>query len=335
VTRMSRPPHGAGPPARDFDPAAVLDRDARVLLDPHFLGPLHDELWGTLGPDEAALALRQIGVLHGLQDAGRALERLGAAGSGGFALPLAIHLRGPCISTSGPEWSGCWPEAREASARLEYGLGALGTACHLSAGYTSGWLSGIFDADLAAMEIECAAEGHETCRFVARDGAAWRRDAPHLRWLHELPLAAYRSLVRERARRVRGEAGAHAEALSIERDSACIHLWGPVMVMPFGGPEEALRALELLERDPSAREVSVLVIDLRDAVIDEAFGALALEQIVGSASAWGAEVVLADPSPLSQLAIDGLAHPPLLVAKSLEEAVATAFQVARAQRCRT
>ena len=69
-------------------------------------------------------------------------------------------------------------------------------------------------------------------------------------------------------------------------------------------------------------------------MIDEAFGAMALEQLVGSATAWGAEVVLADPSPLSQRAIDALEHPPLLVAKSLEEAVATAFQVARAQRCR-
>jgi hypothetical protein len=75
-------------------------------------------------------------------------------------------------------------------------------------------------------------------------------------------------------------------------------------------------------------------VDLRDAVIDEAFGALALEQIVGSASAWGAEVVLADPSPVSRRAIDALDHPPLLVAKSLEEAVASAFQIARAQRCR-
>lgn len=334
MPHMSRPPNDLRTPARDFDPAAVLERDVRVLLDPHFLGPLHDELWNALGPDEAALALRQIGLLHGLQDAGRAIERLGAERLDAFALPLVIRVRGPRTVASGPEWDGCWPEAREASARLEYGLGALGAACHLSAGYTSGWLSGLLDADLAAVETECAAEGRGACRFVARESAAWRRDAPDLGWLHELPLPAYRSLVRERARRLRGEAGERVEVPVIERDSACVHLWGPVMVIPFGGPDEAMRALALMQQDPSAREVSVLVVDLRDAVIDEAFGALALEQIMGSASAWGAEVVLADPSPLSRPAIDGLAHPPLLIAKSLEEAVATAFQVARAQRCR-
>ncbi|HVN39473.1 MAG TPA: 4-vinyl reductase [Myxococcota bacterium] len=329
---MQRPSDRAGKPARDFDPGAVLDRDARVLLDPRFLGPLHDELWSTLGAEEAARTLRQIGLLHGLKDAACAVERLGTSRHDAFALPLAIRVGRRGATSSSLEIAGCWPEAREAQARLEYGLGPHGAACHLSAGYTSGWLSELFDAELAAVEIECAAEGRGACRFVARESAAWRRDEPELRWLHELPLAAYRSLVRERARRLRGDAAESVGA--IERDSACVHLWGPVMVMPFGGPEEALRALELLERDPSAREVSVLVVDLRDAVIDEAFGALALEQIMGTASAWGAEVVLADPSPLSRRAIEGLSHPPLLIAKSLEEGVAAAFQVARAQRCR-
>jgi hypothetical protein len=331
---MPRPPDGAASAARDFDPAAVLERDPRVLLDPRFLGPLHDELWGTLGPEEAALALRQIGVLHGLQDAAHAVETLGAAHAQGFALPLAIRVSAPQRVASGLQWSGDWPEAREAAARLEFGLGAHGAACHLSAGYTSGWLSELFDADLAAVEVECSAEGRRACRFVARESAVWRREAPALRWLHEIPLAAYRSLVRERARRLRDAAPDLSGAGMFERGAACLHLWGPVMVMPFGGPEEALRALELLSRDPSARDVSVIVVDLRDAVIDEAFGALALEQIMGQATAWGADVVLADPSPLSQHAIDGLEHPPLWVAKSLEEAIATAFQVARAQRCR-
>jgi hypothetical protein len=330
---MQLPPDGHGSRSRDLDPAAVLDRDPRVLLDPRFLGPLHDELWATLGPEEAPVALRQIGLLHGLQDAASAVERLGHAHADAFALPLVIRVRRPPGPAAGLELVGSWPEAREASARLEFGLGAHGPACHLSAGYTSGWLSGLLDTDLVAVETECAAEGRGPCRFVAREASAWRREVPALRWAHELPLSVYRSLVRERARRLRG-ATLEEPAGAIERGSACVHLWGPVMVMPFGGPDEALRALELLARDPGARDVSVLVVDLRDAVIDEAFGALALEQIVGSAAAWGAEVVLADPSPLSRRAIEALEHPPLLVAKSLEEAVASAFQIARAQRCR-
>jgi hypothetical protein len=97
------------------------------------------------------------------------------------------------------------------------------------------------------------------------------------------------------------------------------------MVMPFAGPEEALRALELLQRDPAARDVSVIVIDLRDAVIDEAFGALALEQIWAAPA--GARrsrrirpLSRGDRRPLQQ---------PLLVAKSLEEGVRPSRSPAR------
>jgi hypothetical protein len=93
-----------------------------------------------------------------------------------------------------------------------------------------------------------------------------------------------------------------------------------------------LSALELISRDPSASAVSVIVVDLGGAIIDEAFGALALEQLVQTAEGWGAEVIFVDPSPLSERALSDLEHPPLLVEKGLEEAVALAFQIARSQR---
>jgi hypothetical protein len=76
----------------------------------------------------------------------------------------------------------------------------------------------------------------------------------------------------------------------------------------------------------------VIVVDLAGAIIDEAFGALALEQLVQTAEGWGAEVIFVDPSPLSAPALADLEHPPLLVEKGLEEAVALAFQIARSQR---
>src|SRR5262245_2045172 len=115
---MHMPPDDPGNRPRDFDPAAVLERDVRVLLDPRFLGPLHDELWSALGPDEAALSLRQMGVLHGLQDAAYALSRLGELGSQGFTLPLVVQLRTPAQHPGpGLHFEGDWPEAREAGAR--------------------------------------------------------------------------------------------------------------------------------------------------------------------------------------------------------------------------
>jgi hypothetical protein len=118
----------------------------------------------------------------------------------------------------------------------------------------------------------------------------------------------------------------------IDRSSACVHIWGPVMVLPFGGAEEGLRTLDLLGQDPEAQRVSVVVVDLGDAIIDPAFGALALELIVRTAEAWGAETLFAEPSALSESVLAELDHPPLLVLKGLEQAIATAFQIASVQQ---
>jgi len=104
------------------------------------------------------------------------------------------------------------------------------------------------------------------------------------------------------------------------------------MVLPYAGPNETLSALELLARDSAASAVSVIVMDLGGAILDEAFGALALEQLVQTAEGWGAEVIFVDPSPLSERVLADLEHPPLLVEKGLESAVALAFQIARSQR---
>jgi hypothetical protein len=104
------------------------------------------------------------------------------------------------------------------------------------------------------------------------------------------------------------------------------------MVIPFQGGEGALNAVELIGRDPAARDVSVVVVDLSGAVIDEAFDAIALEQLVELIEAWGAEVVFAAVSPLSEAAIADLERQPLLIQKDLAEAIAAAFQLANAQR---
>jgi hypothetical protein len=90
--------------------------------------------------------------------------------------------------------------------------------------------------------------------------------------------------------------------------------------------------MELIGTDPSAQEVSVIVVDLRGAIIDEAFGAAALERIVEMAERWDAETLLAGASDLSESVIQDLERPPLMAIKDLNEAIALAFQIARSQR---
>ncbi len=329
-----------------FDPAAVLERDARVLLNPQFLGSLHAELREQLGERGAARALLQMGCLHGLRDAFAALRTGPCAGHGeagpAWMPPLRLRCRVQgAAEPHGPlEVRGSWPEGGEAAAHLAAFGDEHGAACFASAGYTSGWLSGAFGSDLLAVETRCSTSGEAGCDFVAREVEVWRGmglvEVDEL--LDALPFESLRRLVHEQATPERDPAPGAADALPgenvarLERDPAVVHIWGPLMVVPYTGSDEALRALELMGRDPSASEVSVVVLDLSGAVPDEAFGALALEQMVRIIETWGAELILAEVSTLAQPIVEGLEPPPLLVLKDLDHAIATAFQIAESQR---
>jgi hypothetical protein len=300
-----------------------------VLLDPHFLGAMHAELEAELGIDDAATALTQVGLIHGLHDAWRVVSGDGADQA---ILPPPLAIRFATLRNPDPpgaiEVVGSWPERTEAGAHLSL-LGPCNhVSCHLSAGYTSGWLSGTMDVDILALETACAAAGAPTCRFVAREVEAWRArgDARADAMLDSLPFDALRNLVQSRGAEPPREVG------SLDPDAAVVHIWGPVMVIPFAGGEEALPAVELIERDPAAREVSVIVVDLTGAIIDEAFGAMILEQIVETADHYEAETIFAAVSPLSEAVVAGLERQPLAVHKDLSEAVAAGFQIASAQR---
>jgi anti-anti-sigma regulatory factor len=224
---------------------------------------------------------------------------------------------------------GCWPERGEASVHLAREGVPEAPACTLSAGYTSGWLSGILDADVLVVETQCAAQGADACRFIAREVEAWldREDDVADEALCALPYSSLREIV---AREV--EQTVEANPSNFEASAPVIHIWGPVMVIPFSGVDEALAAVDLVTHDPGASDVSVVVVDLSGAIIDDAFGAVALERIVESIESWGGEVILAGASPLSEPVLEGLDHPPLMIQKDLEEAIAAAFRIAESQR---
>jgi hypothetical protein len=332
---MRIPPKGAPPGAHDshdLDPVEVLERDPHVLLDARFTGSLHAQLAEDRSTDEVAAALLRIGFLHGLSDATRACA---AGDETGQVPPLAMQYR-IGRRDGRTEVLGCWPERAEASARLGSSAADVCGCCALSAGYTSGWLSGMLELDLVAVERECSAHGSPSCRFVAREASLWRAEGGEPAKLADaIPFAADRELVlaRETARRrPAAAAGDGSGIVGIDRGSACVHIWGPVMVLPFGGAEEGLRTLDLLGQDPEAQQVSVVVVDLGEAIIDAAFGALALELIVQAASSWGAEPLFAEPGVLAEPVLAELDHPPLMVLKGLEQAIATAFQIAAVQQ---
>src|SRR5262245_17576015 len=303
-----------------------------MLLNADFLGSLHVELEARLGPESAEATLLQLGFLHGYCDA-LAVLRTGFApleppGQGKVASTrLAIRLAPPKDRL---EWTGLWPEAPEARTRAADAPPPAAPACFASAGYTSGWLSGILGADLVAVEDACRSLGHAECSFVARRIDAWRAAGdPRARAaLDALSFSALRELA---ARHVpMPELPANGERY--EPGSPVIHVWGPVMVLPFAGSDECLRSLDLLGRDPGARAVRVVIVDLSGAMIDEGFGAASLELVLDAVEDWGAEPLLTGISPLSERAVAALEKTHLVIRKELPEAIAAAFQIADAQR---
>lgn len=334
------PSRERGLEALGFDPDALWVRDAGLLFDPHFLGALHAELTGELGAEEARATLLQIGFLQGMRESQRVLEETSTAKGTGLGAarssPLAIQLRslGGAAAAGAIAFEGSWPERSEASAHLEaVGVAAAG-ACAVSAGFTSGWLSGMLDADVLAVETSCAATGAPACRFEVRDAESWQQagDAAAARGLEALPFAALRELVLERVPAGEAASPAEPERPGRERDSAVVHIWGPVMVVPYAGADEALAAIELVGRDPGARDVSVIVLDLSGAPLDEGFEAAALERMLETIELRGAELLLAGVSPLAESVVADLERRPIGVHKDLDHAVAAAFQIADAQR---
>ncbi len=311
------------------DPESVLVRDAARLVEPRFLAALCNELTASVGPASAGVALVQIGCLHGLRDASECVADLMTAPSaqaclpGSAAVPTRIRVRDDAALTI----EGEWPEAAEAEAWLTHQAPGHEPVCAVSAGYTAGWLSQLFDAELVVVETECRGSGGAQCRFVAREREVWRASAhPVARERADLlPVAALRDAL--------VPAGPEAFPLSQpnEGEETVIHIWGPVMVIPFTGLDEGLQAIELLRHDPSAARVSVVVVDLTDSPLDEGFGASALEQIIDSAEHYGADTLLGGVSPLSEQAVATLDPQPVLVCKDLHAAIAAGFQVADAQ----
>src|SRR5262245_61495385 len=314
-----------------LDLGGMLAREPRVLLNLDFLGSLHLELTDLLGAEGARTLLLQLGFVHGLCDA-LAVLRTGFApleprGQGrAAATHLVIRLAAP---RGRPEWSGSWPEALEVRALRASGSPLGAPCCHVSAGYTSGWLSGILDADVLALEKGCRGAGQADCGFVAREAAAWRAsDARAVPLLDALPFDTLRQLAAEHL----PAAEPRPDGERYEPGSPVIPVWGPVMVLPFAGSDECLRSLDLLGRDPGARAVRVVVVDLSGALIDEGFGAASLEQVLDAVEDWGAEPLLTGISPLSERAVADLEKTHLVIRKDLPAAIATAFQIADAQR---
>jgi hypothetical protein len=331
-----------------FGPDTALMNDPKLFVDSRFLASLLVELDDELDEEKAALALFQIGLLHGLRDAARISGgqdpgSLSASSRVAETTPLVMRWSsGVRTDTSGRFLlEGSWPERHEAVARCSRLTPPASPNCWMSAGYTTGWLSGAMDRSILVREVECAATGAPACRFEARESAQWQtRGETDMQWLlSQVPFEAFRELAfgpsteREPSPPIETRSpGVHPTEGGFDRSQAVVHIWGPVMVLPLTTLEEALGTVEMLGRDPGIEEIRVVVVDLREHKLDEGFDASALEQILEAIESWDAQSLITGVSASSESAIASLEASHLVVRKDLPDAIATAFQISDAQR---
>ena len=143
-----------------FGPDTLLMNDPKLFLDGRFLASLLVELNEELDEETSALALFQIGLLHGLRDAARMsrAHRDPAQSSPPFEMAettsLVMRWTSGVATDSAGRFSiqGIWPERHEAMARCSRLASPERPACAMSAGYTTGWLSGTLDRFLIVRE---------------------------------------------------------------------------------------------------------------------------------------------------------------------------------------
>jgi hypothetical protein len=326
--------------ALGFGPDTALMNDPKVFVDGRFLASLMVELDDELGSTPATLALFQIGLLHGLRDAARMCRHheCEAPEQGAPLRPETTALvidwtAGTTKSDRGTlSIQGTWPERHEAMARCARMGPPDDPSCWMSAGYTTGWLSGTLNRALVVREIECAATGALACRFEACEAEDWqRRRDPTIDWiLSEVPFEAFRKVAV--APPVERDPVGSLAAGQFDRSQSVVHIWGPVMVLPFTTLDEALGTVDMLGRDPGIGEIRSVVVDLREQPLDEGFGAAALEQILETIESWNAQSLITGVSSAAESVVASIEASHLILRKDLSEAIATAFQIADAQR---
>ena len=100
---------------------------------------------------------------------------------------------------------------------------------------------------MLAIEHDCVAKGDAECAFLALDASQW--DATPGQDVQEALLCLPFQPLRDVVQRSMEDEPA-PDLGDFQEGTPVVHVWGPVMVVPFSGPDESLRALELIGRDP-------------------------------------------------------------------------------------
>lgn len=320
-----------------FGPDSILMSDPKLFLDSAFLAIVTAEFDQELGENCSRQALREIGRHHGICDATRTLaaESLGELDRNS-ARPrsgpnLVIQFGTPPPDSQGRVLNGSWPEGHEARARLSRLGASREPSCALSAGYSAGWLGEIHDTEVEIVETSCRASGDDRCRFEARleSVKAGRTEAEESAPNTLSTISTHQAIEGYCPEASDLEGSPYTQ---IDPQDDAVHAWGPVMVLPFTDPGVAESTLHSLEQDSLIRDIRAVVIDLRGQPIDTEPALVGIERILKILERWPAQPIFAGVCEANEKMLQTFDSDCFVAHQKLPEAIATAFQIAEAQR---
>ena len=296
--------------------------------DPDELERLRANAFESVGAPLAEGILYGIGMAEGLFDALLVAQRFAGplGGAPGHAGPGLELLFTPSGLTPGRRFVGRIHRSVESALhRRRYGS-AAGPICHVSAGYCAGWYSELLGQFVLVRERACAAAGGASCDYEAQPAEAWS-DAWSASLRRVLDFEAMLESARKRLAAT-GEAVEGDMMGAFDPLSPAVHVWGPVMVLPYSGAGDTLAALDTIAADLGPDAIRVVVLDLTGARVDgvEATG---ITRVLDDLARRGLESVLVgvgDEETARWLGGERLSQP--LRAPDISEGIHLAFQLA-------
>jgi hypothetical protein len=312
------------------DPEATSgERDP--FRDPHALDDLRRHTFESIGVQYGLGILYGIGVTRGLVDGMIMNRRLSSATRTspqfpGSLIPMVFSVRRGELDG---HFSGTLEGSCEAQLHARtYGV-SNDPVCLVTTGYAAGWYSAVLGKSILVRETDCAACGSSTCRFEARPIEDWIEEADP--WVEGLLPYLDFDRLQARAQEQVGELEDELEESnmmgSFDPMSPAVHVWGPVMVLPYSGFQDSDAAIGAIQADLGRMQIQVVVIDATGAAID-ALEASGLIQLVNQLEAQRIEAILVGLSPTARHLIPaGASSGVHLQTRDISQGIALAFQV--------
>ncbi len=299
---------------------------------PELLSELRWDVFQSVGARYGQGVLYGIGFTEGLIDALRVTRTFQSsidpiAQLAGPALPLLFE---PQPGRSMGCFVGEVRDPLEARLHVErFGL-TQDPICFVTAGYAAGWYTELLGQTILVRETSCRACGDETCSFEARPLEAWSGD----RVIGELiPYLDVRAL-RERAQASVPEerepdSGAEGNLFgSFDPRSPAVHVWGPVMILPYSGADDSAAAIETIMGDVGADQVRVVIVDVLGMRLDP-LELAGLSQVLTYVRAHEMESILVG-MPRRETQRMGRALDSTLCVDDMQQGIALGFQMVHA-----